>query len=58
MLINIGQFHENQTRESRTFIMDVNEIMCHETVGNSESKECLGKVCVLCHGVHHLQSCF
>ena len=56
--MNNGQFHENQTRESCTFIMDVNEILCHETVGNSESKECLGKVRVLCHGVHHLQSCF
>jgi hypothetical protein len=58
MPMNIGQLHENQTMESRTFIMDVNEIMCHETVGNSDSKECLGKVCVLGHRVHHLQSCF
>lgn len=56
--MNIGQFNENQTWESCTFIMDVNEIMCHETVENSESKECLAKVRVLCHGVHHLQSCF
>jgi len=58
MAMNIGQLHENQTRESRTFIMDVNKIMCHENVGNSDSKECLGKVCVLGHTVHHLQSCF
>jgi hypothetical protein len=29
-----------------------------ETVRQFESKERLGKVCVPCHGVRHLQSCF
>jgi hypothetical protein len=58
MPMNIGHFRENQTKESRTFIMEENEIMCHGTVGNFDSKECLGNVCVLGHRVHHLQSSF
>jgi hypothetical protein len=29
----------------------------HTTVWHFESKECLGKICVPCPGVYHLQSC-
>ena len=32
--------------------------VCHKTVWHLESKDYLGKVCVWCQGVHHLQFCY
>jgi len=49
LLLRICGFHENWRRDGRTFRMDVDEVICayHKTVCYFESKERLGKICLL-----------
>jgi hypothetical protein len=54
MVFNICEFHENQPQGGHTF---TSICIYHTTVWHFESEECLGKVCVPCLGVYHLQSC-
>jgi hypothetical protein len=60
MLFSIYEFNENRLRQIRTFLMAVNQIRFRRVPWNRmtlDSKEYLGKFCVLCHGVRHLRSC-
>jgi hypothetical protein len=57
MLLYIRDFRENRRREGRTFSMGVREItftLLPQKYMTFESKERLGKVCVLRHGVERL----
>jgi hypothetical protein len=52
MLLSICEFRENWRREGCTFLIAVNEITLttyRKIVSRLESKEILGKVCVLRH---------
>ena len=56
MLLSICQFHENRLRKGLIFLwsqVELHRAYC-ENLWHIPSKERLGKIFVLCHGVHNL----
>jgi len=63
LLFSIFEFNELGPKKAAALLWTLMQLrlhvcVCRETVRYFERKERLGEARVLCHGVHHLQSCY